>query len=364
MLLSTAVLLIFYSAFYFISRIDTIKKSDGKIIPISLIICAKNEIHNLKVHLPQWMSQNHPDFELILVNDGSDDGSGEWLETQKVKYPQLKIVEIPADEEKILKGKRHALLRGLEAATKDYIVLTDADCYPVSQNWLKQMTTGFSFKKNLVIGYSPYECVPGFLNKLIQYDTLMTALQYLGLASIGLPYMGVGRNLAYKKSLVNADIINASNKSLSGDDDLVVNELVRYHRAHIELHPDSWVVSKPLKTFRQWVTQKTRHSASGYHYRPVHKILLGLFVLANWFWYAGLAGLIILGLYNIAIVLFVLKSVLFYSLCVKLKRKIQINDMEKHFFYVDVLYWVFVLFFQIKHIFTAGNVWSVKENRR
>jgi poly-beta-1,6-N-acetyl-D-glucosamine synthase len=363
-IVSTLVLLIFYYIFLQLLKIDVAEKSKGKIIPISLIICAKNELEHLKTHLPIWMNQNHPQFEVVLVNDASDDGSSEWLDSIANQYTNLRLVHVATTEPKILKGKRHALLKGIENAKNECLILTDADCYPASKNWLMQMSRGFEQGKEVVIGYSPYEQKSGWLNLFIQYDTFLTALQYLSLAKLGFPYMGVGRNVGYLKSLVDEKVFQKSNATQSGDDDLLISEIAHANNVFIELHPDATVMSKPEMNFSGWVRQKTRHYTAGYHYKTTTKILLGSFLVANILFIIGLLGLLIVGQIIPAFVLLIAKGLIFSIISNKLQSELKFKGIDKRFIFIDVLYWFLFLFFQIKHIFNAENVWHTKKNRR
>ena len=167
---------------------------------VSVVICAKNEEQNLRNYLPRILKQDYPEFEVVVVNDSSTDDSEQVLMELAVQHSQLRHTSIPADE-RLKRGKKLALTIGLKAARYEHVVLTDADCYPVSDLWLKRMASNFSDAHKIVLGYGGYERKKGLLNTLIRYETTFTALQYLGYAIKGLPYMGVGRNLAYQKSL-------------------------------------------------------------------------------------------------------------------------------------------------------------------
>lgn len=362
-LLVTVVLLVYYAVFSGIKAHNTTQQSEHKIIPISLIICAKNELDNLKAHLPRWINQNYPDFEVIIVNDDSHDGTHDWLQSQAEIYQNLRVVNLDASAERKLKGKRAALQTGINAAKYDYLIFTDADCLPVSEKWLTSIALGFHNGKEIVIGFSPYHQKPGLLNILIEYDTFLTAAQYFGWAFAGFPYMGVGRNIGYKKSVFNSNVLEKSNKSLSGDDDLVVGQVAGRHNTSLILHPDSFVQSTPASGFSQWVAQKTRHVSSGYHYSFGHKIIAGIFPLANILWYALLFILIFSEhQWLLAGVIFLFKTLCFAIVNVKLSGVFKSGRILKYFISIDLIYWCLFLFFQIKHIFRAQNGWSTKKN--
>jgi len=242
---------------------------------ISVIVCAKNEEENLQKFLPSILQQDYPEFEVVVVNDSSTDNSEQILMQLAAKFKQLRYTSIPADH-LVMRGKKLAVTIGLKSAKFDHVVLTDADCYPVSDKWLQIMASNFSEEKKIVLGYGGYESQKGLLNTLIRYETTFTAIQYLSYAIKGRPYMGVGRNLAYKKSLFFDNKGFARHYHLqSGDDDLFVNENATGKNCAVEFSPESHTLSLPETTYRSWIKQKKRHLSAGSHYRTGSRIRLG-----------------------------------------------------------------------------------------
>jgi biofilm PGA synthesis N-glycosyltransferase PgaC len=234
---------------------------------ISVIVCAKNEEENLERFLPRILQQDYPEYEVVVVNDSSTDDSEQLLMSLASKFKHLRYTSIPVND-KFMRGKKLAVTIGLKSAKYDRVLLTDADCYPVSDQWIKRMASNFSSEKKIVLGYGGYERRKGLLNILIRYETTFTAIQYLSYAIIGHPYMGVGRNLAYEK------VIFFDNKGfsghyhlLSGDDDLFVNENATRKNCAVEFSQESHTLSLPETTFRGWIKQKKRHISAGSHYR-------------------------------------------------------------------------------------------------
>ena len=250
------------------------KKKSSSTPGISVIICAKNEERNLKHFLPLVLQQDYPEFEVVVVNDSSTDDTEQLLMQLAAQFTQLRYTSIPAND-KLMRGKKLALTIGLKSAKYDLVVLTDADCYPVSDQWLKRMGANFSGDKKIVLGYGGYEREKGLLNKLIRYETTFTAIQYLSYAIKGRPYMGVGRNLAYEKALFFDNKGFAGHYHLlSGDDDLFVNENATRKNSAVEFSHESHTLSLPETTFRGWVKQKKRHLSVGGHYRTGSRIRL------------------------------------------------------------------------------------------
>ena len=242
--------------------------------PVSVIICARNEEKSLEKYLPAILEQDYPDFEVVVVNDCSVDDSHMILRGFASLYPHLKVVTIN-EHERFKHGKKFAVTLGIKAATKEYLLFTDADCLPASKHWIEKMQRHFTDNIEIVLGFSPYTKAPGFLNKLIRFETFKTAINYFSFALSGKPYMGVGRNMAYTKSLFFRGKGFASHMHLtSGDDDLFVNQNANSSNVAIEVHPESHVWSDPKTSFSSYFTQKIRHMSAGKAYKAEHKRML------------------------------------------------------------------------------------------
>ncbi len=248
-----------------------------KRIPISVIVCAKNEAENVAKFVPLLAEQEYPDFEIVLIDDASTDNTLELFEGFEKQYPNIKLVKVE-NNEAFWGNKKFALTLGIKAAKNEYLLFTDADCHPVSKNWIREMSSQFTIQKTIVLGYGAYDKLPGFLNKIIRFETLLTAVQYFSWAKAGRPFMGVGRNLAYKKEeFFNVRGFMDHMKIRSGDDDLFINQAARAKNTTICYSPDSFTYSEPKKTFKDWFTQKRRHVSTAGHYKPSDKTQLGIF---------------------------------------------------------------------------------------
>ncbi len=259
--------------------------------PVSIVISARNEYLNLERNLPMLFAQDYPDFEVVVVNDCSDDGSEEMLTNLARKEPKLNLVHI-RQSLNFFQGKKFPLSIGIKSAKNDILLLTDADCAPLNNQWIQSMVASYKEKTELVIGYGPYRKKFGFLNLLIRFDTLHIGLQYLSYALSGVPYMGVGRNLSYHKSLFlrNKGFTSHYNIS-SGDDDLFVAKVASKKNTRIVIHEDSRTISEPSKNFSAWIRQKRRHLSTGKYYSLGMKFRLGLYSLTQFTFYAACAGL-------------------------------------------------------------------------
>ncbi len=253
--------------------------------PVSVIICARNEAKNLINNIPHFLKQNYRSFEIIVVNDDSFDETFQVLFEFQQKSPIFRIVNVNGT--KTLPGKKAALTKGIEAAIYEQILLTDADCIPSSPHWIEIMQSKLSPEISIVLGYSPYLDIPSFLNIFIRFETTYTAIQYMAMALAGMPYMGVGRNLLYTRStFYRGGKFEKHQHIASGDDDLLINTVANRSNTVINLHPSTFIFSRPKHTWRGYYRQKSRHLSTGIEYRMKHKLVLGMISTSHFLHYA------------------------------------------------------------------------------
>ena len=264
--------------------------------PCTVLICSRNEAENLARHLPEILEQTYTGtFEVLVVNDASRDDSMLVLEKLGKKYAHLKVLNL---SKKDGPGKKNALTRGIVVAKYDHLLLTDADCRPASALWLANMMEVLCAKPEteIVLGYGPTISEAGFLNKWARFETLNTAVQYLSFAAAGFAYMGVGRNLSWKKKTFERANGFAEHLDLaSGDDDLFVNQAAAKTNVALCVTPESFMYSRGKNEWTQWFRQKKRHLSTGTRYRPVHRILLGSIALTHVLHYTLLLILLFYG---------------------------------------------------------------------
>jgi glycosyltransferase involved in cell wall biosynthesis len=263
-------------------------------IPISVIICARDEEANLEAFLPIVLEQDYPNFEVVVVNDCSSDNTEYTLDRMLKRYPNLRVTTIKQDE-KFTHNKKLALTVGIKAAKNEWLVLTDADCRPDSNKWLSTMALNFSEDSEIILGYGGFLEEKSFLNKLIRFDGLFIAMQYFGFALKGKPYMGVGRNLAYKKTVFFRNKGFASHAHIySGDDDLFINEVANGANTRVEFQHDAHTRTIPRNSYKRWVIQKRRHITTSKRYRLSSKVMLGGEILSRLLFFGTSIALIAL----------------------------------------------------------------------
>ncbi len=361
-LLITAIQLFYY--WFFFSRVAFFKHKPPAFSypPVSVVICARNEFTNLEENLPLILSQDYPHFEVVVVDDGSDDESNYLLQDLCKQYPLLRVVSLRPNIN-FFKGKKFPLSMGIKSAKHELLLLTDADCRPASDQWIKNMTRHFNGAPRVILGYGAYQHLPGFLNKLIRFDTLWVALQYLSLALAGLPYMGVGRNLSYHRQLFyKVKGFTSHYKVMSGDDDLFVNQVANAGNLSVEISPESHTISVPKKTFSSWFRQKSRHMTTGTYYKKKHQWLLGIFGISQLLFYPLLVAALLLAPSDL-ILLIIAAAFVVRTLCLMIIVKYvsgRLNE-PKLFLYSPLLDGIMTLLnvmFSLSALLVKKNKWK------
>lgn len=359
-----AVVVIQFCFYFIFSKFYFSKNSRGKKfeVPVSVILCARNEAKNIIKNLPLILSQEYSNFELILINDGSSDDTLTIFETFKDEYNSqipIKIVNV-AHNEKFWGNKKFALSLGIKSATHEHLLFIDADCWPNSTQWISEMTSHFSNEKEIVLGYGAHEKVNNSLfNKLLRFETAYTAIQYNSYAQIGLTYMGVGRNLAYKKSLFfdNGGFANHMHLK-SGDDDLFINRVATKSNVAICFSSESFTTSTPKQNLKEWILQKRRHVSTSNYYKTKHKFILGLsFLVQLLFWTLAISLISLMYNWEIVMAIIIFKLGVQYFILGKSIQKLKENDLVFWIPIFEIFLILLQLFIFIKNKLTKPTHW-------
>lgn len=328
--------------------------------PLSVVICARNEEENLRQNLPHILGQDYPEFEVILVNDFSEDETKWLLRDLCTQHPNLKVVEI-AEHVRLKHGKKFAVTLGIKAARHEHLVFTDADCVPQSDQWLRYMGSSFAGGEEIVLGYSPYVKKGGLLNALIRFETFHTAMSYLSYALRKNAYMGVGRNLAYTKSLFFRGKGFAAHMHIaSGDDDLFVNQNATPHNTVICIHPDAHMWSEPKARLSAYGRQKTRHAGASKAYKPAHRRMLATQLVTAFFFYVfGIATVVMYPHYW-----YVVASMYLFRLLVQLLiyypilKKLRVKGLLWGLPLLDIVYYSYICLNGFAALFKKEVTWK------
>ncbi len=275
-ILSTILLLllliqaVFYILPAFALRKSDDEKSNADLPSVSVIIACRNELQNLKSNLQYIINQRYPEFEIVIVDDNSTDGTYEYVSNLANPSPcSIKLVKNDG------KGKKIALSCGVRAASYEHLIFTDADCRPASEKWISGMMLHFDEANPLVVGYGELSGKT-FASRFSSYDATLIAMQYMGFASLGHAYMAVGRNIAYSRKLWDTLGGFASHSDMaSGDDDLFVREAAKHIRPTVCFLHDAKTISPAKDRLAKLLRQKSRHVSTSARYSLPDKFLSG-----------------------------------------------------------------------------------------
>lgn len=336
---------LFYFLFFFcrLAFYSTQPRRSSQTHPVSVIICARDEAANLAQYLPGVLVQDYPTtHEVIVVNDNSYDDSKYLLEEFRKSYKQLNPVEL-IQEAKLIPGKKYPLSVGIKTAKYEIVLLTDADCVPVSDKWISSMQSSYLNETEIVLGYGAFFKKKNLLNKIIRWEAFHAALQYFSYALAGIPYMGVGRNLSYKKSVFfRHKGFSSHNNIPGGDDDLFINMAANKKNTRINIDPESFTISKTPSTWKQWWWQKNRHYTTGKFYKPLHKFLLGLYSFSHFLFYPLLITSCIFFNWQYALYIFGLRILIQGIVYYRAMHKLNEKDLWPLFIFFDL--WMFVYY--------------------
>ncbi|WP_298425239.1 glycosyltransferase [uncultured Kordia sp.] len=309
----TAIQVVYFSVFGVFAFAKIKHNTKQYDIPISVIVCAKNEAENLKSLIPELLQQSYKNFEIVLINDASSDETLDIMEGFQKEHSNIKIVNVE-NNEAFWGNKKYALTLGIKAATHNYLLFTDADCKPASKHWITEMSQHFSSSKKIIIGYGAYAKKKySLLNILIRFETVMAAIQAFSYAKIGIPYTAVGRNLAYHRDEfygVNGFVNHM--KIRSGDDDLFIKDAATKKNTAICFSKDSFTISEAKTGFFAWFRQKRRHVSTSSHYKFIHKFLLGLFYTSQLFFWILAIVLLCTSMWQYALCILVFRIIIQY----------------------------------------------------
>ena len=351
---------VFYYLFFF-TRLAFYKTKPKNIFqthPVSVIISSRDEAGNLARNLPGILVQKYTTtHEVIVVNDNSLDESKYILEEYQKIFRQLQLVELK-QEAKFIPGKKFPLSVGIKTAKHEIVLLTDADCVPASEFWIEKMQEGFNEGTEIVLGYGAFHKKKGLFNKLVRWETFHTALQYLSYARAGLAYMGVGRNLSYKKTVFfRHKGFSSHNHVAGGDDDLFINKAATKENTAIMIHKDAFTLSEPPKTWEQWIKQKNRHYTTGKYYRGLHKFLLGLYAFSHFLFYPFFVVALFVN-WKVALIIFGVRFVLQGIILLHATNKLDEKDLFPWYWALDAWMFFYYLLFSTALFKKPGKTWK------
>lgn len=326
---------------------------------ISIIICARNEALNLEKNLEKILNQSYTNIEVIVIDHDSTDNSQEILNVLKSKYAKLVVCKISLTQNQY-KGKKQALYEGFQIATGAFVIITDADCWPVDTDWVKEMIQPFEQQPiDFVLAYAPYTKEKGFLNDIVQYETITTfqTMQYFN--DLGKPYMAVGRNMAIRKSILTEAYWEKYNSIPYGDDDLLLQYYGNAKNVYIKERSGSAMFSNPETIWKYWWHQKMRHLQAGKYYKKNILVLLTILHITELLQLIVLIFTISCIYKNIVLIYLSIPLIGLYILQYRQFKKREGNEIGfGKFVLIKNLMVIYYLFSPLISFFYKNNIWQ------
>lgn len=356
----TFIQILYYAGFF--SRLAFYKpkpKLHNEQRPVSVIICARDESDNIVKNLPGVLVQSYrTSHEVILVNDNSSDDTKYLVDELHKTFKNLTHLQL-TQEAKHMAGKKFPLSMGIRSAKYETLLLTDADCVPASEKWMQLMQDGYKPETEIVLGYGAYHKNNGLLNKIIRFETFHSALQYLSYALAGIPYMGVGRNLSYRKDVfLRNKGFSAINHIPGGDDDLFINKVANKKNTAIVIDADAHTLSKAKKNWGEWYTQKNRHYSTAKYYKGKHKFLLALYSATQFLFYPLAILAAVFYSWRIALSVFAIKIIIQAFIYFKSMKKLNESDLFPMFLFFDLWMCMYYILFLPSIFRKAKKTWN------
>lgn len=347
-------MLFIFSKSFFIKTKDEVS---GFKDPVSVIICARNEFENLTLNLELFLNQNYHTFEIVVVNDRSWDGTANLLEKLADEYSNLKIVTVPESEMNPFTGKKFAKTLGVKGAKYEHLLFTDADCKPASENWIYEMTKQFD-ESDVLIGVSPLKGEKGLWAFISRIDSLLIAYTYISYTLSKMPYMAVGRNMAYTKdSFFSVKGFKSHYYLPSGDDDLFIRDVRKKTKISVVTHQDALTFSEPETKLRKWIRQKKRHFLTAPKYSFFNKLMLLTFSFSYLFLLGSFVYLNLNNSFNyIVLIGFTVRMLMFMVFAIK---PFKLMDASKMVF---ILPFIELIVFLVNGLIYFSNL-IVKPNK-
>jgi len=256
-----------FSKLAFFKRYPRIKRND-ELEPVSIVVCARDAYEQLTELIPMLLGQDYPQFEVVVVNDCSDDETEEYLKDLERREPRIKPVQL-RQHLNFFNGKKFPLSMGIKSASYDLMVLTDFDCMPTSEQWLRSVVSCYDYDTEVVIGYARLRDTGGLLNRLMRFENLQNGMMYLSSALAGKPYMGVGKNLSYRQRLFfeNKGFTSHYGKN-AGEDDLFISQVATKKNTKVQVDDENTITCAPSGSFITWA----RERCNKYSTIPMHRL--------------------------------------------------------------------------------------------
>ncbi len=337
-------------------RTDTFIAADCELpdIFISVIVPCKNEAMNIQPLLLSLAGQNYRNYELILVNDHSDDATLEYLLSAKAKFSNIRVVDAVGC------GKKNALQEGIQQSSGDLVVTTDADCMH-SKRWLQTIATfQCSQPSDLIICPVLFSQRNSLFSTLQRFEFVSLVASGAGAAGVGKPILCNGANLAFTKTVWQKNQMHLHDEEQSGDDIFLLesikkqNGIIRFLKSK-----DAFVVVEPAYSLNVFFKQRRRWAAKSPTYTDWQIITTACIVFGISLLLVTLIGL---SFYNprylfLFFSVFVVKYLVDASFLYSVRRFFQIQKVWINSFILSMVYPFYIVVVALNSLLIKPKSW-------
>ena len=291
---------LYYYLSYYTRIAKAQKKQKGETLvelpPLSVIICVQNQLDEVRANIERILKQDYPKFEVIVIDLASEDDTKFYLEQLGNSYNNFYFSYIPPSA-RFISRRKLAQTIAVKASKYDWLVFTEINSQPVSDQWLRKLMEQRQEDTEIILGYNRYKRENTWINRLSSYDNQLLNMRYLGSALGGSPYMGVGRNLAYKKELFHQT--KAFNNQLNlqrGEDDLFINQFANSKNTKVAVSPEAIIEVNPIQTRKEWRILKRSYLLSLNRFKGGSQYCMGFETTTRFLFYISSIALIVFGI--------------------------------------------------------------------
>lgn len=246
-------------------------------LPVSVVIYVKNKAFLLEEHIPIFLEQSYPNFELVLVNHASSDHSLEVIEGLMERYPNIKLVNVE-NKERFWANKKYALTLAVKASSHDCILYTELDSLPMTNQWIQSTVDQFVGDKSIVMAPVQYTAK----NPFLRYIDAIHQLQSFSFANLGNPFRASKANFAFSKDEFFRVKGYISHLDIPvGITTLFLKDAGNKKNTAVALNHDNFVCAKQKVTWATFWDRQLREAQLFQYYNFKNKFLLSVFNLSK-----------------------------------------------------------------------------------
>ncbi len=268
---------------------------------VSIIVTSRNYLSHLEDLIPALLEQDYPDFEVVVVDDCSSDGTEWYLKELKMRYANLKTTQIIQETDF---PNALAITVGIRAASKEWLIFLTPLCRVSGSDWLKSYAQQFTPKKDAIVGYVNYSKAKGSSKRTFRYENFYSFLLFGTARALGLQMPISENNMAYRReTFLQMKGFAAVLDSPFSENELFLNKIAGRKNSAFQFNPSSsvhyigeadWIDAVNFKKKQLLIKRKFSFgqrfflSFNAFSRLVIDVLVIVLAILSPWrFWVAG-----------------------------------------------------------------------------